>query len=106
TWSTPANIVYRTALGNTQLNASASVAGNLVYTPTTGTVLHVGNNQTLHVDFTPTDTTDYNSTSKDVSINVTKATLTITADDKSKSYRAANPPLTFTPTGFVNSDSA
>src|SRR5207248_10352721 len=27
-------------------------------------------------------------------------------DDKSKSYRAANPTLTFTPTGFVNGDTA
>jgi hypothetical protein len=106
TWNNPANIVYGTALGGTQLNASASVPGGFVYTPSAGTVLHVGNSQTLHVDFTPTDTTDYNTTSKDVSINVTKATLTITADDKSKSYRAANPTLTYTPSGFVNNDTA
>src|SRR5205807_6309386 len=60
----------------------------------------------LHSDFTPTDTTNYNNTSKDVSINVTKATLTVTADDKTKSYRATNPPLTYTPSGFVNGDTA
>src|SRR6185295_5743818 len=32
TWSTPADIVYGTALSATQLNASASVAGTFVYT--------------------------------------------------------------------------
>jgi MBG domain (YGX type)/Bacterial Ig-like domain (group 3)/Carboxypeptidase regulatory-like domain len=106
TWTNPANIVYGTALSNTQLNATASVPGSFVYTPASGMVLHAGNGQNLHVDFTPTDTTNYNNTSKDVSINVTKATLTITADDKTKTYRATNPPLTYTPTGFVNGDSA
>lgn len=33
--------------------------------------------QTLHVDFTPTDTANYNKASKDVTINVLKATPTI-----------------------------
>src|SRR5207247_10592103 len=89
TWSNPANIAYGTALSGTQLNATASVPGSFVYTPSSGTVLHAGNGQNLHVDFTPTDTTNYKNTSKDVSVKVTKATLTITADDKTKSYRAA-----------------
>ena len=39
------------------------------YTPTAGTVLSVGA-QTLHVDFKPTDTANYNTASKDVTINV------------------------------------
>ncbi|HYW69900.1 MAG TPA: MBG domain-containing protein, partial [Pyrinomonadaceae bacterium] len=106
TWSNPADIVYGTALGATQLNATASVAGNnFVYTPASVTVLHAGN-RTLHVDFTPDDTTNYNNASKDVTINVTKATLTVTADDKAKTYRAANPALTFAPSGFVNGDTS
>ena len=42
---------------------------NLYYTPAAGTVLSVGT-QTLHVDFTPTDTANYNKASKDVTINV------------------------------------
>src|SRR5437763_10358791 len=110
TWSNPSNIVYGSTLSGTQLNASASVTGAavnpLVYTPASGTVLHAGNTQNLHVVFTPDDTSNYNTATKDVSINVTKATLTITADDKSKGYRAANPTFTFTPTGFVNGDTA
>src|SRR5206468_9747535 len=60
-----------------QLDATASVPGTFVYTPAAGTVLNAGNGQTLHVDFTPTDTTNYNSASKDVVINVLKATPAI-----------------------------
>ena len=37
-------------------------------------------------------------------LSVTPAALTITADNKTKTVGAANPPLTFTPTGFVNGD--
>ncbi|WP_162343502.1 MBG domain-containing protein, partial [Cyclobacterium salsum] len=37
-------------------------------------------------------------------LEVTKAALTITADDKSKVYGDANPSLTFTYTGLVNGD--
>jgi uncharacterized repeat protein (TIGR01451 family) len=82
TWGNPADIVYGTALSGTQLNATASVPGSFVYTPAAGTVLSSGNNQTLHVAFTPTDTADYNNASKDVSINVLTAVLSVsmTAD--------------------------
>jgi hypothetical protein len=113
-WSNPANIVYGTPLSGTQLNAtatdpntSAGVAGIFTYTPAAGTVLHADNNQTLVANFSPTDTTNYTTpTQKTVSINVLKATLTITADNKTKLVGDPNPPLTFTPTGFVNGDSA
>ena len=37
---------------------------------------------------------------------VTKAVLTITADNKSRIYNTVNPPLTFTLSGFVNGDTA
>jgi hypothetical protein len=70
-------------------------------------VLHAGNGQTLRADFAPTDTLDYNTPAqKTVSINVLKAPLTITADNKVKLVNDANPPLTFTPTGFVNGDTS
>ena len=59
TWSNPADITYGTPLGGTQLDATANVAGTFVYTPASGTVLNAGNDQTLSVTFTPTDTTDY-----------------------------------------------
>jgi PKD repeat protein len=77
TWNNPANITYGMALSSTQLNANASAPGNLVYTPAAGTVLSAGA-RTLHVDFTPTDTANYTTASKDVTINVSKATPTVT----------------------------
>ena len=50
--------------------------------------------------------TDYTISYLAGSMSVTPAPLTIKADDKSKLAGAANPPLTFTPTGFVNGDTA
>jgi hypothetical protein len=73
TWAAPADIVYGAALSGTQLNATTSVAGSFVYNPLAGTILNAGAGQTLHVDFFPTDTTNYNNASKDVTINVLKA---------------------------------
>ena len=49
---------------------SGSVAGTFTYTPALGTVLSVGNNQTLSVTFTPTDTTDFTPVTATVTINV------------------------------------
>jgi hypothetical protein len=103
TWSDPTGITYGAALGATQLNASASTPGSLSYTPASGAVLHAGA-QTLHVDFTPTDTADYNTASKDVTLLVSKSALTVTAQDKTRAYGDANPPLTYLMTGFVNGD--
>ena len=77
TWAPPANITYGTALSNTQLNATASVAGAFVYTPAAGTVLATGTTN-LSVTFTPTDTTDYSSLTKTVPLTVTQAAPVIT----------------------------
>jgi hypothetical protein len=78
TWSNPADIEYGTALGATQFNATANVAGAFVYTPTSGTILNVGNAQALAVEFNPTDDANYNTTSTSVEINVVKANPVIT----------------------------
>ncbi len=77
TWNNPANIVYGTALGAAQLNATANTPGSFVYTPAAGTVLSSGNGQSLHVGFTPTDSVNYNAASADVSINVLSAVLSV-----------------------------
>jgi hypothetical protein len=77
TWANPSSIVYGTALSSTQLNATANVAGTFVYTPAAGAVLGAGS-QMLSVTFTPTDTTDYTTTSATVTLTVNKATPTIT----------------------------
>ena len=77
TWAAPAAITYGTALSATQLDATSSVAGTLVYTPAPGAVLTAGS-QTLLVTFTPTDTIDYSTTTDSVTLTVNKATPAIT----------------------------
>ena len=69
-WLAPAAIYYGSALGSGQLDATANVPGVLVYTPPAGTILPIGNGQTLSVAFTPSDTTDYSSASASTTINV------------------------------------
>jgi subtilase family serine protease len=75
-WLAPAAITYGTALGATQLDATASVEGSFSYSPAAGTVLTAGH-QTLSVTFTPTDTTDYNTNTASVTLTVNKATPTL-----------------------------
>jgi ELWxxDGT repeat protein len=74
TWANPASILYGTALSSAQLDATASVPGTFTYSPAAGTVLGVGNNQTLSVTFTPTDTVDYTGASATAIISVLPVT--------------------------------
>ena len=78
TWANPADIVYGTALSGTQLDATANVAGHIHLHSGRGHHSGAGNDQTLSVLFTPTDTTDYTTASATVTINVLQATPTIT----------------------------
>lgn len=77
-WSNPADIVYGTMLGATQLNASVSglsggsAPGALTYAPPAGTVLSAGNAQALKVDAAATQ--NYKAASKTVHLDVAKAT--------------------------------
>jgi len=71
-WATPTPIAYGAALGAAQLNASANVPGTFAYSPAAGTVLSAGT-QALLATFTPTDTTNYSSTSGTVALIVNKA---------------------------------
>jgi hypothetical protein len=77
TWATPAVITYGTALSTAQLIATGSVAGNFVYTPTSGTV-PTGGTDTLSVTFTRTGTANYTSATQTVPLTVSQATPTIT----------------------------
>src|SRR5205823_2413985 len=104
TWANPADITYGTALSGTQLNATASVPGSFVYTPAAGTVLPAGANQTLSTTFTPTDTTNYTTANKSVTLTVNKAVLTVTADNQSRAFGAPDPTFTSVIAGFVNGE--
>src|SRR5207237_2866245 len=89
TWADPASITYGTALSVTQLNATSSVPGTLVYTPTDGSILAAGNN-TLSVTFTPTDLANYTIATKTVTLTVTQAAPVITwANPASITYGTA-----------------
>ena len=70
-WSNPADILFGTALGPTQLNATCNVLhGIFIYNPPAGSVLPVGNSQTLSVKFAADDETDYTAAIQSVQINV------------------------------------
>jgi hypothetical protein len=72
-WSAPAAITFGGALGNGQLDATATIPGTFVYNPPAGTVLPVGNNEPLSVTFTPNDATDYTTATGSTTITVNPA---------------------------------
>ena len=72
-WASPASIAYGTALSSAQLDATASIPGTFIYSPAAGTVLGVGNNQTLSVAFAPTDSIDYKTATATTIVNVLPA---------------------------------
>ncbi len=106
TWANPASITYGTALGGTQLNATASVAGTFTYTPAAGTVLNAGAGQPLHVDFVPTDAVNYTTASADVTITVNQAPTNTTVSNASAVFNTSSQTvaLSATVTGSVVSD--
>jgi hypothetical protein len=76
-WSTPAPIVYGTALSsNEQLNATANVPGAFSYNPSAGTVLAAGT-YSLTTVFTPSNAS-YLSITDSVSLVVSPATPVVT----------------------------
>ncbi|MDX1951328.1 MAG: MBG domain-containing protein, partial [Verrucomicrobiota bacterium] len=103
-WSEPADIMYGTPLSETQLNADSSLSGVYQYIPAEGTRLGAGENQELTVVFMPTDAVNYKPVTNQVFIDVIKAPLTITADNKGNVYASSFPPFTATYSGFVNGD--
>jgi hypothetical protein len=104
TWSNPANITYGTPLSGTQLNATADVAGTFTYTPPAGTVLNAGANQTLSVDFAPTDSANYNAvngTTVQLTVDRAPTTTTITTVTPSPSDPGQTVTIGFTLGGII-----
>ncbi|MGB7266187.1 MAG: hypothetical protein WBC92_11790, partial [Terracidiphilus sp.] len=99
TWPAPAAISYGPALGDAQLNATASVPGTFFYTPSAGLVLAPGR-YTLSASFTPSDTDTYASARAAVEFRVEGL-----PDTASAPTAAAEPPHTWTFTA-VNPASA
>ncbi|HEY3854104.1 MAG TPA: MBG domain-containing protein [Verrucomicrobiae bacterium] len=103
TWTSPASVTYGTSLSSNQLDATANVPGIFSYNPDNGAVLNSGNN-TLSVNFTPTDATDYTSAAENVALTVTPASLSVTAGNASRFVGQANPAFTGSIVGVVNND--
>ncbi len=76
-WPSPDPIVYGTPLGEAQLNATALVPGNFVYTPSPGYLLSAGTHS-IWVTFTAEHATDGNVVQTSVPISVLKTMPTIT----------------------------
>ena len=69
-WENPADMYNDEALSEVQLNASANISGYFNYNPNFGTYLPIGDNQELHVLFTPANSQNYNQAEKTVYVNV------------------------------------
>lgn len=102
-WTVPPGISYGTPLTAAQLNATASVPGAFIYTPSLGTMLKAGTHA-LTACFTPADTNTYRAIYLTNALTVTKVPLTIAADSFTRPYHAPNPELTIDYLGFVNGE--
>jgi predicted outer membrane repeat protein len=69
-WNDPASIPVGAALDALQLSATAQTPGTFTYTPPPGTILGVGDDQTLSVVFTPNDTEYFLPTTASVMVDV------------------------------------
>jgi hypothetical protein len=92
TWPAPAAITFGTALGSSQLDATAAIPGTFVYTPAAGTVPAVGVD-TLSVTFTPTDLTDYTvaTATTQITVNPAANVYNVAADFEAGYTAATNP---------------
>ena len=95
TWATPAAITYGATLSSTQLDATASVPGTFVYSPAAGTTPAAGTD-TLSVTFTPTDTTDYNTATANVTLAVEGFAFTAASGSSTSATAAPGQPATYT----------
>jgi hypothetical protein len=85
TWSAPAPITFGTALSSVQLNATANTPGTKSYTPSSGAVLG-GGMHTLRVTFTPTQSTNYQTATATIALEVRRAPTTVTISGGPSAY--------------------
>ncbi|MGF6929334.1 gliding motility-associated-like protein [Chitinophaga sp. W2I13] len=95
------------------LSANSDAGLPVAYAVTVGPATVNGNTVTItgvgNVTISAIQTGDANYTAAAAvsqSFQVAPATLTVTADDKQKTYGANNPPLTYTVAGFVNNENS
>ncbi len=103
TWTNPPAITYGTALGDAELDATASVPGTFAYSPSSGTILDVGL-QTLSVVFSPTNAAPYNAITAMVNLAVSPAALSVVAASTNRLYGQPNPSFQGVISGLQNGD--
>ena len=101
TWPFPGAVSYGTALDATQLNASSSVPGTFVYTPSAGHVLAPGR-YTLSALFTPSDTETYAPAEATVELEVEGIAEAASSPNPGEEALSES---TFTSTSFILADS-
>jgi photosystem II stability/assembly factor-like uncharacterized protein len=104
TWAAPASITYGTALGATQQNATANVAGTFAYDPAPGTILAIGTH-TLTTTFTPADPVTYAPATKSVSIDVVPVPVPPTINGFTPGMAVAGTTVTVTGTNLTGTTS-
>lgn len=80
--------------------------GSLNFTPAANSQINVGSHTIVPSGISLVQPSNYYITYQTGSLNVTPATLTATADDKTRAVNTANPPLTITYSGFKFSDNS
>jgi hypothetical protein len=107
TWATPSAISYGTALSDAQLNATPSVPGTFIYTPSAGHVLAPGS-YTLTASFTPSDMEHCAAAQATVVLEVEGLARVDSAPNDSMPAADVVAPTewTFTKTNLVHPDSA
>jgi len=100
---TATSITYGQTLSSSTLSGgSGSVSGGFAFT--TPTTAPGAGTASQGITFTPSDTTDYNTATGTVSVNVAKAQLTVTANSFNIAFGAADPSYTYSVSGYKFSD--
>ncbi len=102
-YGTPNPIFTATITGYVNGDTAAVLGGTLVFTTAATTTSPAG---TYPVTPSGLTATNYIITFVDGTLTIGQATLTVTANNATKIYGAANPAFTVTYTGFVNGDTS
>ena len=110
-WSTPASIVYGTALSSAQLNAvgkcgTTTIPGTIAYSDTDGEIVAIGAIHQVGANhftavFVPDNTADYIGSQASVTLNVTKKPIVVALQDAQKRKGTTDPSFTWDSNGVV-----
>ena len=102
-WQNPKAITYGDRLSDIQLNPTSNIDGTFQFSHDKQDILSVSSH-VLKADFYPMNQDKYLVTSKEVTITVEKAPLTISVDSVSRLTNQQNPKFIISYDGFVNNE--